>query len=139
MIVTYIQSESDAQSIADRIQHTHLLAQYNVFVWNGNPNEVPENKATPDRLQEIWGADKLFLDCTDYEAVNQYSLVGLQNGLPVIPIKGTTKAFDIPRTVNKYDPDNIEIILESFDDCIAKPDDFEKYDLSEFAFSIINI
>ena len=137
MIVQYIQSV-EAQEIANRIHYTNMQNQYAQFVWNGDPNNVPENKATPSRIQEIWGADKLFLDCTEQETISQYSLVGVQYGVPLVkPLQGVTTSYDSPKDVYQLDAEGN--ILDTYSDCIDYPVDFDDYDLSGFDYNIIEI
>ena len=125
----FIQSDQ-AQAIANRIHYGRMLMQYSSFVTD-NPNDP--GKATPDRIQKIWGASKPFLDCTEQEAITQYSLVGFRDGVPVVPLSGVTRRYAIPNTVkdvNGVDHPN----------CIPfPPEGIGGYNLSEFMYQIITI
>jgi hypothetical protein len=121
-----------------------MVAQYDAFVWNGTPETCPDLLATPEEMRVLWGAEKLFLDCTETEAINQYSLVGFRpDGIPDViktdpsTLKGVTKLYAISKTVSVYDANNE--VIHSEDNCIPVPDNIESYDLSEFTYEIIDI
>ncbi len=126
--VNYINAtQIECQNIADRIHYTNMVNQYNNFVWNDEPNNVPKNRATPERIKEIWGASKLFLDCTELEALDQYSLVGFDStGIPIVPLKGVTNAYAIPREVE-----------EISNWCIPSTENINDYDLIKFDYQIV--
>ena len=143
MIIQYIQSV-ESQQIADAIHYQRMVAQYNSFVWNGDFNNVPENKATPQRIKEIWVASKLFLDCTISEAINQYSLVSFLNGKPYIrydaenKLIGGTKGFDEPKTIEEKDIN--DVVTNTYPNCINVPEEgLDVYDLSSFNYNIIDV
>lgn len=144
MIVQYIQSV-ESQEISKQIHYQRMQAQYAAFIWNGEPNEVPENKATPERIQEIWKADKVFLDCTKNEAIEKYSLAGFdRNGIPYIKydstgeLMGVTKLFSEVFTVEEKDSE--ENVTATYYNCIAFPSEgLENYDLEEYTYKVIEV
>jgi hypothetical protein len=136
----YIQSQK-SQEISNKIHYTNMVFQYHSFV--GKPDSKGDI-ITPERIKEYWSASKLFLDCTEQEAIEQYSLVGIDSktGIPLVdPLEGVTTGWDNPHTVNVYDstdPDN-PIIIESYDDCIVCPVNIDDYDLNGFTYEILDI
>jgi hypothetical protein len=139
----YIQSEQ-SQEISEKIHYSNMVIQYNYFIGKPDSNGII---ITDDRIKDIWGANKYFLDCTQQEAISQYSLVGTSyvTGIPVVePLEGTTKSYGTPKTVYRLDYTDIDengipSILESYDNCIKCPDNIDDYDLSNFTYSIIEI
>ena len=125
MIAQYIQS-LEAQQIANRIHYTNMVNQYDAFI--GTPDKYGD-PITPERIKEYWGATKLFLDCTEQEAIDQYSLVGMdESGYPLVdPLVGVTTAYATPSTV------------EGNENCIPSPENINDYDLTEFTYEVIDI
>ena len=136
----YIQSEQ-AQEITDKIHYTNMVNQYNNFIGQPDSNGII---ITAERIKEYWNASKLFLDCSQSEAIEQYSLVGFdpKTGIPrVDPLVGVTTSWSTVKTVNTYDytdPDN-PVIIDSYPNCIHCPDNIEDYDLSGYTYSIIDV
>ena len=126
MIVKYIQS-AEAQEIANKIHFINLQKQYDVLLLG---------RHTPLEIQQIWSAQKLFLGCSESEAITQYSLYGVMNGEPLLnPLQGVTTGYAIPSMVHQLDEDGA--ITDSYDDCIPLPK--EDYDLNEFTYIIVEI
>ena len=133
MKVEYIQSAQDIQAIADKIHYT-LLYEADAAYMNSDKDKVKE-----EAKKKLWKADKTFAECTEQEAIVQYSLIGYTpKGEPVYSLEGITNAYAIPSTINVYDSEGN--ILESYPDCIPVPEDgIKDYDLSAFEYKVIKI
>jgi hypothetical protein len=138
--------EATCQAIADRIHYTHMVNQYNVFVWNGTPETCPEYQATPEEIQFIWQASKLFLDCTEAEAIVQYSLVGFRSdGRPVCSktdpsiLKGVTTAWAIPSVTVGVADYAILCPKKSNGQYYNKTELDSAYNLSEYTYILTDI
>ena len=136
----YIQS-TQAQEITDKIHYTNMVNQYHSFIGQ------PDSKGviiTAERIQEYWSADKPFLDCSQSEAIDQYSLVGFnpKTGVPLVdPLDGITNKWSTVFTAKKYEypEDGDPIVIEEYPNCISCPDNIDDYDLSEFTYNVVDI
>ena len=145
MKVEYIQSAQDIQAIADKIYYT-LLYEADAAYLNSDKEkgkekgkEKEKDKEKEEAKKKLWKADKTFAECTEQEAIVQYSLIGYTpKGEPVYSLEGITNAYAIPSTINVYDSEGN--ILESSPDCIPVPEDgIKDYDLAAFEYKVIKI
>jgi len=124
----------NVQSAGDVIFYTDMVNQYDYFV---NQTE----QATPQEVKEIYGASKLFLNCTRDEAIEQYGLVGTDaEGVPkTAPLIGVTSGSYKPKQLANYDLEGnlIDLIVEGWN--IKCPDNIEDYDLSGIDYEIIEV
>ena len=139
MKVEYIQSAQDIQAIADKIHYTLLYEADAAYMNSDKEKDKEKDKDKEDAKKKLWKADKTFAECTEQEAIVQYSLIGYTpKGEPVYSLEGITNAYAIPSTINVYDSEGN--ILESYPDCIPVPEDgIKDYDLSAFKYKVIKI
>ena len=89
-------TQQEAETAQRQVHYQSMLAQYNQFIdtWS----EKFQTTITPEFIQQLYGASKLFLDCTLDECWEQgyNKILGFNNGKIRVDFEGVTTDFAKP-------------------------------------------
>lgn len=121
----FIQS-NQAQEISDYVIHYQkMMMQYNFFI----NQEVDGVLIDDEEIRRLFAANKLFLDCSKDEAIDQYGLVGYDS-ITRKPVTkgGLTKKYVIAQKEGE------------FDNCIPIPEEgMDAFDFTGYEYQIVEV